>query len=85
MVIKFIFGQMKIMNQYMCIFLKALPRETQLKYGLPKIGGCVIANNNSRIPKSDLKDIMKTISLNFLYIVGKWKEVYGEDDIKFYC
>ena len=57
----------------------------QPKYGLPKAGGCIIANNNSKIPKSNLIDIMKTVSLNFLYIVAKWKEVHGEDNTKFYC
>lgn len=57
----------------------------QQKYGLLKIGGCIIANNNSQIPKTDLNSIVKAISLNFLYIVAKWKEVYGIDNIKFYC
>ena len=57
----------------------------QPKYGLLKVGGCIIANNNSKIPKSDLIDIMKTISLNFLYIVAKWQEVHGVDNTKFYC
>ena len=57
----------------------------QLKYGLLKAGGCIISNNNSKIPKSDLTDIMKAISLNFLYIVAKWKDVHGTDSIKFYC
>ena len=69
----------------MFIFLKVCHKEMQLKYGLQKIGGCIIANNNSKIPKSDLTNIMKTISLNFLYIVAKWKEVHGIDKIKFYC
>ena len=34
---------------------------------------------------SDLTDIMKIISSNFLYIVAKWKTVYDTDEIKFYC
>ena len=69
----------------MCTFLKAALKEMQLKYGLLKVGGCIIANNNSKIPKSDLTNILKTISLNFLYIVAKWKEVHGTDNTKFYC
>ena len=76
---------MKIMSQSMCIFLKVVRKEMQPKYGLLKVGGCIIANNNSKIPKSDLTDIMKTISLNFLYIVTKWKEVHGSNNTKFYC
>ena len=76
---------MKITSQFMCIFLKVALKEMQLKYGLLKVGGCIIANNNSKIPKSDLTDILKTISLNFLYIIAKWKEVNGTDNTKFYC
>lgn len=59
--------------------------EIQQKYGLLKADGCILANNNSQIPKNDLNNIMKTISLNFLYIVAKWKEVHGTERVKFYC
>ena len=76
---------MRIVSQFMCIFLRVAHKEMQLKYGILKTGGCIIANNNSKIPKSDLTNILKTISLNFLYIVAKWKEVHGTDNTKFYC
>ena len=64
---------------------KGIPKGNSTKIWLTKTGGCVLANNNSKIPKSDLTDIMKIISSNFLYIVAKWKTVYGTDEIKFYC
>ncbi len=64
---------------------KGNPQGNATKVWLTKNGGCVVANNNSQIPKSDLSSIMKTISSNFLYIVAKWKEVHGTDRIIFYC
>jgi len=69
----------------MYIFRKVHNKGMLLKYGLQKIGGCIVANNNSQIPKTDLNSIIKTINSNFLYIVAKWKEVHGIDNIKFYC
>ncbi len=69
----------------MCIFQKVTHTAMPPKFGLLKVGGCILANNNSQIPKSDLNSIMKTISLNFLYIVSKWKEVHGTEKVKFYC
>lgn len=58
---------------------------TQPKYGLLKVVGCIVANNNSKIPKKDLNDIIKIINLNFFYIVSRWKDVQGTDEVKFYC
>ena len=40
--------------------------------------GLYCRNSNSKIPKSDLNSILKTISLNFC-IVAKWKEVYRNE------
>lgn len=57
----------------------------QQKYGLPKIGDCILANNNSQIPKHDLRKIYKAIQYNFFYITTKWKERFGDSEIKFYC
>ncbi len=69
----------------MYISQKVVHKAMQQKCGLLKVDGCILANNNSQIPKSDLNSIMKTISLNFLYIVSKWKEVHGTEKVKFYC
>lgn len=57
----------------------------QLKYGLLKIGGCILANNNSKIPNHELRKIYKTIQYNFFYITAKWKERFDVTEIKFYC
>lgn len=69
----------------MFMYLKGHLMVIQQKFGLQKVDGCIVANNNSKIPKEDLNNIMKTINLNFFYIVSKWEEVQGEDNIKFYC
>ncbi len=57
----------------------------QQKYGLLKIGDCILSNNNSQIPQQDLRKIYKAIQYNFFLITTKWKERFGVDDIKFYC
>ena len=59
--------------------------QMQQKYGLRKIGDCILANNNSKIPDHDLKRIYQAIRYNFFYIISKWKERFGNEDIKFYC
>lgn len=49
------------------------------------MGGCIVANNNSKIPEHELRDLMKTISNNYFYIVSKWKTYFDIEDVKFYC
>lgn len=53
------------------------------KVWLTKAGGCVLANNGSRIPKNELNAILEIISVYYFQIVAKWKETYG--NVKFYC
>lgn len=76
---------MKIMNQYMFTFVKVILVQMQLKYGLLKVGECILANNNSRIPEHDLRKIYKSIRYNFFFIVNKWKQRFKDCEIKFYC
>lgn len=57
----------------------------RLKYGLQKIGDCILANNSSKIPEHDLRKIYKSIQYNFFYIIDRWKERFGESSIRFYC
>lgn len=79
----FSFDQMKMMSLFM--FVKEIQKQTQLKYGLPKIGDCILANNNSRIPVQDLKKIYRAIQYNFFLITTKWKERFDITEVKFYC
>ena len=69
----------------MFMFVKAFRGRIQPKYGLQKIGDCILANNNSKIPEQDLRRIYKAIQYNFFFIVTKWKERFDVKDIKFYC
>ena len=64
---------------------KGTPHGNSTKVWLTRNGGCILANNNSEVPKDELKEIMKTISLNFLYIVAKWQEVHGQYSTRFFC
>lgn len=64
---------------------KGRPIPNSTKVWLTKRGGCILANNNSKIPDKDLNSIMETIASNYFYIISKWKETYQLDDVKFYC
>ena len=64
---------------------KGKPVENATKVWLTKSGGCILANNNSKIPIKDLNEILGAISSNYFYIISKWKDTYQIDDVKFYC
>ncbi len=48
-------------------------------------GGCVLANNNSRIPQQEFNDLTDAISAQFFLICSKWKEHFAIEEINFYC
>lgn len=60
------------------------PTENATKIWLTASGGCLLANNRSKIPKDDLSDILELIALNHDYICRRWQEVF-QGDIEFYC
>ena len=64
---------------------KGKPTGNSTKIWITKSGGCILANNLSKIPNNELNKIMDIITLNYFRIVSKWKEVHGADNIKFYC
>lgn len=55
------------------------------KIWLTKSGGCILANNNSKIPQNDLSKLLDIIEKHFFLILAKWKEYYHIEDVKFYC
>lgn len=61
------------------------PEANSTKIWLTKAGGCIVANNNSRIPEQKLNKILEIISDNYFYICQKWTEIFGNDSLKFYC
>lgn len=81
----FSFGQMKMMSLFTFMFAKKIQEQMQQKNGLLKIRDCLLANNNSKIPKQDLRKIYKAIQYNFFLIITKWKTRFDVKEIKFYC
>ena len=41
------------------------------KIWLTKSGGCILANNNSKIPQNDLNKIIAVISRHYFFILAK--------------
>ena len=64
---------------------KGKPTQNSTKVWLTKSGGCIVANNRSKIPQQELNQLVEIISLNYFKIISKWKEVQGNNTIKFYC
>lgn len=60
-----------------------MPNST--KVWITKKGGCIVANNNSKIPNKDLREILETISNNYFLIIAKWKQHFPNEEIKYYC
>ena len=64
---------------------KGKPTQNSTKVWLTKAGGCIVADNKSKIPQNELNDLLDIISLYYFQIVAKWKLFYGVKDVKFYC
>ena len=67
---------------------KGKPSLNSTKVWLTKSGGCVLANNNSRIPNNELNKILETITSQYFFIISMWIDTYKLDninEIKFYC
>jgi len=59
------------------------PTENATKVWLTSAGGALLANNNSRITRHDLNDLMELIVLNHRYICSAWSDTF-HGDLKFY-
>ena len=55
------------------------------KIWLTEKGGCILANNKSKIPQTDLNKILDIIIDNHNDICDSWKEFFDTEEIKFYC
>ena len=64
---------------------KGKPEQNSTKVWLTKSGGCILANNNSKIPNKDLNNILDAITSNYFLIIMQWKEFYKIDVVNFYC
>ena len=65
--------------------VKGKPVANSTKVWLTKAGGCVVANNNSKIPEKDLRELLDTITSNYFVIIAEWKKHHADKEIKFYC
>ncbi len=64
---------------------KKIPSKNGTKLWLTADGGCIVANNNGKIPVHDLNEIMQIVSAQFFLICAKWKEHFKTDSISFYA
>jgi len=61
------------------------PSQNSTKVWLTKHGGCIVAHNKSRIPRSDLNELLEVIQDNFFFICSEWKTHFKADTIRFYA
>ena len=64
---------------------KGAPSPNSTKVWLTKSGGCIVANNDSKIGTKELNNLLEAISINYFFIVAQWKIFFGTDEIKYYC
>lgn len=64
---------------------KGVPTQSSTKIWLTKQGGCVLANNNSRIPKQTLAELLPIISAQHDFIERRWMEFYCTSSVSYYC
>ena len=61
------------------------PSANTSKIWLTSNGGCIVANNVSRIPQKDLNHLLKIIQADYFSICNKWKNYFSFEEIKYYC
>ena len=64
---------------------KGKPTPNSTKIWLTKAGGCVLADNASKIPQSELNKLMEFICAQFFFICEQWQEFFLTSEIKFFC
>ena len=55
------------------------------KIWLTKNGDCIVAHNKTKIPRSDLNEIMESVKTNHSFICSEWQKHFNVDVIEFYC
>lgn len=59
------------------------PQANGTKVWITSSGKCLLENNNSDIPQSKLRNILRVIEARSEDIIEKWKSFFGE--ARFYC
>lgn len=62
---------------------KGRPTPGATKIWLTRNGGCILANNGSRLSRRELTNVMDFVMLNHAEICERWRE-YFHGDITFY-
>ena len=61
------------------------PSKNATKIWITQGGGCIIANNMSRIPKDDLNELLEIIRGDCFNIIEEWKKFFDINDVIYYC
>ena len=64
---------------------KGKPSPNATKVWLTASGGCIVANNSSKIPQQELNEMLEIIAAQYFLICRAWKEHFKIGDIKYYC
>lgn len=56
------------------------PVENATKIWITRAGGCLLANNNSRISERMLRNLMDVIEARSHEVIDKWQDHFGEAD-----
>ena len=59
------------------------PAANATKLWITHSGKCLLCNNNSNIPPSDLRKLIRVIEANSNIIISRWHSYFGE--ISYYC
>lgn len=59
------------------------PMPNGTKIWITQSGKCLVANNNSQIPATTLRNIVRIIEARSSEIIEKWQSFFGE--IRYYC
>ena len=59
------------------------PSMNATKVWITRSGKCLLANNNSRIPRRTLNIIMRVIEARSMEVVQKWIDFFGE--VIYFC
>ena len=62
---------------------KGVPNASATKIWITEAGGCIVANNNSKIPTKTLNAIVDVLESRSSYIIAQWNDLFEES--KFYC
>ena len=64
---------------------KGKPNSNATKVWLTAAGGCIVANNSSRIPERELNEMLEIIAAQHFMICEEWKNHFKIEKIKYFC